>query len=459
MKSLLLRSSIARRLLVTIVIAFLITWVKNVAVFYYEEVERDRDNTEAGAIFASELRRISHQSEAVRATRTLQDRLNAMYPGGSPARKNAPRVFIQLGTVSGEVLYESEALGHLLHGTEGRVVPVTVNGRDFKLASFNEGPWAFRLGIPVFKRFAVLANIFENMAPFMLISFPIVMIPLWIGIRAWLKPLDRLSKALAARRDDDLSPLAIDMKYAELEGVVDAFENLLGRLRRKMESERDFMQDAAHELRTPLAVISAQGHVLAHADNGPGREQAEKALEQAISRASHLSEQLLSLASLDHSRYRDKVSLDVVPILQNLLAGMTPTAMSRKVEIALEAPESLVMPMNRVAFHSIVQNLLDNALRYGVEGGRILITLAERDEDVELCVADDGPGIPEAEREHVFDRFFRGREQNATGTGLGLAIVDRATRAMGGCVRMDIGLDGRGVAFVMVFARALPIAK
>ena len=455
MKSLLFRPSLSRRLFVTLIFTFFLTCVvltsKEMVVYYLEEMQVDGDTGKVGAVLATSLRKVADRSQAITAVKALEDQFNLSYAEGNLAGKVPRRVFVQLATAAGDLLYESEALGHLLTGDERAVLRVTVNGRPFDLFSYNEGPWSLRLALPTFKKHEIFAAIFMNLAPYMALSFPVVMLPLWIAIRRGLKPLDKLSKKLTARRDDDLSPLAIDMQYAELEGVVDAFENLLSRLRRKIESERSFMQDAAHELRTPMAVISAQGHVLAHADDQQSRAQAGKALDVAITRASHLSEQLLSLASLDHSRYLDKAPLDIAFALQNLLAGMAPTAIGRHIEMALEAPESLLMPMNRMAFHSIVQNLVDNALRYGVDGGRIVVSLIESEHAVELRVADDGPGISATDREHIFDRFFRGKEQNVTGTGLGLAIVDKATRAMGGSVRIDDGIDSRGVGFVVSF--------
>lgn len=457
MKSLLLRPSLSRRLFVTLIFTFLLTCVvltsKEMVVYYLEEMQVDGDTGKVGAVLASSLREVADRSQAIAAVKTLEDQFNLSYAEGNLAGKVPPRVFVQLATAAGDLLYESEALGYLLTGDDHAVLRVKVNGRAFDLFSYNDGPWSLRLALPTFKKHEIFAAIFMNLAPYMALSFPVVMLPLWIAIRRGLRPLDKLSKKLATRRDDDLSPLAVDMKYAELEGVVDAFESLLDRLRRKIESERSFMQDAAHELRTPMAVISAQGHVLAHADDRQSREQAGKALGVAITRASHLSEQLLSLASLDHSRYLDKAPLDIAFVLQNLLAGMAPAAIARRVEMALEAPESLPMPMNRMAFHSIVQNLVDNALRYGVDGGHIVVSLLESEHAVELRVADDGPGISAADREHIFDRFFRGKEQNVTGTGLGLAIVDKATRAMGGSVRVDRGIDSRGVSFVVSFPK------
>lgn len=111
------------------------------------------------------------------------------------------------------------------------------------------------------------------------------------------------------------------------------------------------------------------------------------------------------------------------------------------------------MELNRVAFISIVHNLLDNALRYGNDRGRGIVTLTSDARDDVLRVADDGPGIEAAERKRVFERFYRGKGHDATGSGLGLAIVGKAVRTMGATIHLEDGLDGKGGAFVVKFPR------
>lgn len=457
MKLLLLRRSLSRRLFVTLILAFFITCVvltvKEVVVYYLDEVQTDGGRGHLGAVLASSLDKVSDQGQAIAIVKAVEDLFNESYKDNDAKSEPSPRVFVQLAMRSGELLYESDPLGALLRGDTQRVLRTTIKERPVELFSYDTSRWSLRLGFPSFGNYTLFAVVFKGMAPYLAMSFPIVMLPLWLAIRSGLKPLDRLSVALAKRRDDDLSPLALDMKYAELEKVAEAIENLMQRLRHKIDSERSFIQDAAHEMRTPMAVISAQAHVLANADDPDSRAQAEGALSEAIARASHLSEQLLSLASLDHAGYLDKTPLDLVPLLQNLLAQMAPAAAARRIDLALEAPDSFVVPMNRLAFHSIVQNLVVNALRYGIEGGHIVVSLFDNGFTAGLRVADDGPGVPKEDRARIFDRFSRGKNQNVTGTGLGLAIVEKATRTMGGSVWVEDGLGGLGIGFVVYFTK------
>ena len=131
---------------------------------------------------------------------------------------------------------------------------------------------------------------------------------------------------------------------------------------------------------------------------------------------------------------------------------MAPAAIARNMEISLEAPESLSASLDLHALQSVLQNLVDNAIRYGSENGRIVVELTffqlGRDVMV-LAVADDGPGIPECDRSRVFDRFYRGRHNDVRGAGLGLTIVKQAAARMGGVVEFTSGLDGRGSRFAV----------
>ena len=237
------------------------------------------------------------------------------------------------------------------------------------------------------------------------------------------------------------------MRYAELQPVATAFDAMLERLRNHVRRERAFVQDAAHELRTPMAAIAAQAHVLARAPDSAQRRRAEEALDQALARTSHLSRQLLELATLDEVEARELQSIDVADLVQRTLAGAVPQASARNIELSLDGPDRLVFQFDRSALQSALNNLIDNAVRYGRDGGRVSVTLQAVGRCLALIVADDGPGIPTASREHVFERFWRGTGHDVPGTGLGLAIVRQAVDRMGGTVQIEDGLDGCGVAF------------
>jgi signal transduction histidine kinase len=465
MKSLLFSPSLSRRVFFALIVAFLLAGsvlaVKGLYLFNQEIWSDTGGPAKATRALAVSLQDVSERNEAIQMVRGVEGQFNESLRDSRLFTTTEPRVFFQLGTSSGELLYETSPTGRLLPGDDQKVTRAGIDGHEFWVFSSSGERWLLRLAVPVFGDAPVLGALMRDLVPELLVAFPFVLIPLWLAIRRGLQPLSRLSEVLAARQDDDLSPLAIDMKYAELDQITIAIDNLLARLRKKIDREREFIQDAAHELRTPMAVISAQGHVLANARDSESRTQAESTLRESIRRASHLSEQLLSLASLEQSRLLEKVPLDIVALLQDVLAQMAPVAIERGIDLALESPDRVVLPMNRVAFHSIVRNLVDNALRYGPPGGHVVVTLTkdkqgdgqEDRQKIVLRVADDGPGIPAGERDQVFERFYRGKGNDATGTGLGLAIVGKAVHAMGGVIRVENGIDNRGVAFAATFSK------
>ena len=359
-------------------------------------------------------------------------------------------LLIELVSQTGERIYATPELGKATLDTpySGQRDQL-INGRHFRVTQAAAGPWLLHFGEPRLTDTSALSLLAGDLWPSLLIAVPVVLLPVWLAVRQGLTPLRRLSSRLAQRHEDDLSPLTIDMTYAELKPVVTTFNELLNKLRGKVQRERDFVQDAAHELRTPMAVISAQAHVLARAASEAERLQAEGALESAIARASHLARQLLALASLDESRSAPMQRMDLAHLLQTMLAQAMPLARQRCIELSLDAPESLSLESDMAALQSIVMNLIDNGVRYGREGGQLAVTLQNSPDHITLIVADDGPGIPETERTHIFERFVRGSGQDIPGSGLGLAIVKQAVQRLRGSVQIDTGLDGRGVAFVV----------
>lgn len=347
-------------------------------------------------------------------------------------------IFLPLGAVD-TVPLAGDALMQTVHA---------IDGRDFRVLAVDTPRWSLRLGQPMHEGNWLLTRLAEDLLPDMLLVFPLL---LPIGWVVWqgLQPLRRLSERLAARSDDDLSPLGIVPSHAELKPLAHSLDNLLQRLRMMVERERGFVQDAAHELRTPMAIISAQAHALSMAADAGERREAERGMDRAIARASHLVEQLLQLARMDRRRAYGIERIDLAQLAREVISGAAPAALARGMELALEAPDELWQQIDVPAFQSVLQNLVDNAVRHGRDGGQVMVELHEDREGSMLRVADDGPGIAESDRERVFERFWRGRGQEAPGSGLGLAIVREAAARLGGEVSLDTGLRGGGCAFAL----------
>ena len=336
-----------------------------------------------------------------------------------------------------------------LAGLSGRILTAEVNGQAHHVVQADAGPWRVLIAAPALGDREVLQWLGEDILADLLLALPLVLLPLGLALRSGLKPLRALAAQLAARHPQDLSPLGMVPPHAELKPLVAAFEQLLAQLRHKVRLERAFVQDAAHELRTPMAAIGTQAHVLARTDDPDQRRRAEAALAQMLQRAAHLNQQLLALAVLDDGETPAPEPHDLAALLQTALAVASPQATARGLELALDAPEHCEQPLDLPAFQSIVHNLLDNALRYVPRGGRIELRLAASRTGWRLVVADDGPGLTPDQRERAFDRFWRGSAGDTPGSGLGLAIVRQAALRLGGSVHVEDGLDGRGVAFVL----------
>jgi two-component system sensor histidine kinase QseC len=278
------------------------------------------------------------------------------------------------------------------------------------------------------------------------VGLVLLLLPVGLAVHTGLRPLRQLSLDLAARKPSDLQPIGVLPVYRELIPVVLELNGTLGRLQALLLRERAFLADAAHELRTPLAVVAAQCDTLMRTQDAPQREAAARRLGSGLARAMRLVNQLLALARLEADVDDGAAAADLANLARDGLAMYAGEALSRNIELGYAGPDSLRVPSPGHAFESVVANLVANAVRYGREGGRVELTLARRGGEVNLVVRDDGPGIAPADREHVFQRFRRGAAAGATGSGLGLAIVKAAARQMGGRIELAAGLDGRGLA-------------
>lgn len=274
-----------------------------------------------------------------------------------------------------------------------------------------------------------------------------------LAARQGFKPLSALANQLSARAAGDLSPLRASRLYSETAPVVREVNALLFRESERLKSERGFLADAAHELRTPLAAIHAQAHLLASTKSPSASALARQELQRGMDRVSHLLSQLLTLARLDSvSDSGARESLDLAELCRLHLACLARLARDRRIELSLHAPDALVICVQRMGFIGILENLVDNAIRYNLPGGHVLVTLSQNGTGFELQVRDDGPGIAIADRERVFERFVRLPHHVESGSGLGLAIVQRLAKEAGAVLEFTQGLSGRGVGLVVTSA-------
>jgi signal transduction histidine kinase len=279
----------------------------------------------------------------------------------------------------------------------------------------------------------------------------------WAVSRRGLSPLRSLADMIAHRTPHDLQALGRVEHFDETAPVVTEINALLERLRATLARERDFLADAAHELRTPLAVVQAQAHVMQHAAHEAQKKQAAHELDAGVSRAAELINKLLVTARLSGDDFSPRLeSLDLTALVQERVALLSTLAARKQIEMELKARSRVEVRVDRETFVSAVDNVIDNAIRYTPNGGSIVIEIAKEDDArISLRVADNGVGIPQELHERVFERFYRVNSSEQLGSGLGLAIVKRVLALHGGGVSLSTGLNQRGLAVAMTLPGGL----
>ncbi len=277
---------------------------------------------------------------------------------------------------------------------------------------------------------------------------------IWVIVNATLRPLQRTAASVGERSEQDLREVDASGAPREVRPLVDALNRLLQRIRGALLTERRFTADAAHELRTPLAAIRANAQVLIGARDQAEREATARDLLASVDRSTRLVEQLLALARADQPLQPEQLrEVDIADVAREQLAAHR----GRAEQVGIELRGSLAPSPTRAdpALLSVmVRNLLDNALRYTPAGGHITVATGADDAGPVLTVEDDGPGIPEPERERVFERFHRLPGQRATGSGLGLSIVRRVADVHGAKVAIAAGSGEKGTRVSVNFSQA-----
>jgi two-component system OmpR family sensor kinase len=258
----------------------------------------------------------------------------------------------------------------------------------------------------------------------LLLLLPLLGILIWLTVGRGLRPLDQMASALIRRTPDSLDPLPQDGLPEEIRPLVLALNDLLVRLARALESQKAFVADAAHELRTPLTAVQLQIQLAERAKTEEERREAFAHLKQGQLRAAHLVQQLLTLAREEPGvAARPHSTVDLAEVMRLVVSEHTPVAADRTVDLGVSEEKQAIIPGDFEALRVMLGNLVDNAIRYTPRGGTVDVALQLRDGTAAIEVSDTGPGIPEADRERVFDRFYRRDINHASGSGLGLAIV------------------------------------
>jgi signal transduction histidine kinase len=276
----------------------------------------------------------------------------------------------------------------------------------------------------------------------------------WI-VGGSLRPLRRAAAEVQRRDQHSLAPVTASQLPEEIEPLITELNRLLARLEGAFATQRAFIADAAHELRSPLTAVRLQLQLLDRAPDERARMEARANLGAAVERAGHLIDQLLTLARNEPRDVPEEATaIDLETAAANGIADCHSLALARRIELSLEAQAGVRVVGRAEAIRTLVRNLVDNAVRYTPEGGQVQVRIQNTSDGAVLDVSDTGPGIPVADRARAFDRFYRRENAPEGGSGLGLAIVKAIADRHHASVSLDEPPGGVGLRVTVRFPSA-----
>lgn len=329
-----------------------------------------------------------------------------------------------------------------------------VNGEGLRYYQQAKGPAVVQIAHSLDQRNEMEWEIVSHFIGPILVLLPVMIGLIYINIGIGLRPLMALSARVRERSAQNLTPIATAAIPVEILPLVESLNTLLRRLEQSIDVQRQFTADAAHELRTPLTAISLHVDMLPRATTAKERQELEQTLKQSVERATKLAASLLQLARHEADTLATSAeAVDLAAIGQAVTAQAEVIASAKGLALVMAPAEPAAVVGHAQNLSVMVENLLENALNYAAT--RVQVTVSADDSIAQITVADDGPGIPEAERHRVFDRFYRISGSAAPGSGLGLSIVKHIASSYGGTVAISCGLGGSGTAVTVSFPRAL----
>lgn len=284
----------------------------------------------------------------------------------------------------------------------------------------------------------------------------LVALIVWTGIGRGLAPLGQLHRDIAARSDRDLSPVEESNTPQEVRPIIHEINELMRRLDKALETQRRFIADAAHQLRTPLAGLKTQAS-LALRQSVPGSLQHSlKQIDASTDRTIRLINQMLALAQVEpgSDRLFDLKPLDIGKLVRETVKEWVPAVIKKDMDLGYEGPgDSIMIDGDMVRVKMMIDNLIDNAVRYSSNGSSITARLEEAGGSVILTVEDDGAGIPPGERNAVFQRFYRVPDNPVAGSGLGLSIVQEIVTSHGARISIEAPEGHPGTLVKVTFPR------
>jgi len=404
--------SLRNRLLWVLLVAIMLTAVAQALISYRTA------RSEADDIFDY------HMQQMALALRTgLPTNGATSVDGDANADENFDFV-IQVWTADGLSVFQSAARAELPQRAVLGFSNVAARGTTYRVFSMQSRSQVIQVAQDMAARRQMASRLaLRSMLPIAVMA-PLLMLVVWWAVGLSLRPVSRVRRQVAQRQADDLSDVSEVGLPDEIRPLVHELNLLFARVHRAFDAQTNFVADAAHELRSPLAALKLQVQGLQRAADDATREVAVTRLVTGIDRATRLVEQLLVLARHQANTLETKPQpVSLAEMARLAIAEATPAAQARHIDLGLGHAVEDRIAGHPDALRILMRNLLDNAVKYTPPGGRVDLEIEREADMLRLVVQDSGPGIADADLERVLDRFYRVAGTRTTGSGLGLAIV------------------------------------
>ncbi len=387
--------------------------------------------------------------------------------GTTPAAPD--KVFYTVSDSDGKKLAGNANLGRPVAYRGGRIDPIVSNGerdgektRNVSLIFFNPDSdtlYQLYMSETIHQRQELIRGILANIVIPQLLLILIAVAAVWFALKQGLAPLERLRRKVKDRKRDDLSRIDSDEAPEEVRPLIDAVNGLLDRLQLAMQAQKRFVADAAHQLRTPIAGLKTQAELALRTDDP---EQKQQALEHILTSTRHGMRLVNQLMALARNEPGGQDTENFVPIRLNQLAqectaNWIQMALEKNIDLGFDSsPAAEEVMGDATSLTEMLNNLIDNAIRYTPKGGHITVGISTSQQSTVLSVEDNGPGIDPQHRERVFERFYRVLGSGQSGSGLGLAIVAEVAKRHQATLRLDAGSSDKGTIISVRFPRRAP---
>lgn len=369
--------------------------------------------------------------------------------------------------------YESKISFQIWH-SNGKLLAKSATAPDKPLGPMTEGFGKNRIGEDLWQVFqlksgdvwvmvAEMDAVREEMAgdlgvaimtPLIIGSLILLIVINLIAYRS-LQPLQYLANVIAAREPQSIRPIKLSQTPSELKPVIDELNHLLDRVQKAFKREQQFIDAAAHEIRTPIAALQLHIENAVHAKNDADRNQSLAEALNGLRRTTRLTEQLLTLSRVSGATDQEQQVLSLDGICREVVKNTNPLITQRGQTIELNIKDDCLIHGEQHKLERVIQNLIDNASQYGSSHGLISVSLAKVADTIRLIVSNDGDIIPESEKNKVFDPYYRILGSKSFGSGLGLAIVKEIIQQHKGSIRIEDKSAGNGVQVIIEFKSAI----